>query len=79
MFFLTTYNTWNVILPNLHKRKTLQSTKLQRFSIRILFCAGQGYLSSLSISCTSFAVAVTIRKPLGFYPEAFLAALSAWP
>ena len=53
------------ILPNLCKRKTLQSQKrLQRFRKSIFNFAGRFYLSSFSTSEISFAVAVTIRMPL---------------
>ena len=54
----------NPILPNLRKRKTLQSAKITTLSKNLFSCAGLFYLSSFSTSAISFAVAVTIRMPL---------------
>ena len=58
------------ILPNLCKRKTLQSQKrLQRFLKSIFNFAGRSHSSSFSTSAISFAVAVTIRSPVSLIPS----------
>ena len=58
------------VLPNLRKRKTLQSSKkITTLSIPCSLVTDTSYLPSVSTSAISFAVALTIRMPLSLIPS----------
>ena len=58
------------ILPNFHKRKTLQSSKkITTLSIPCSLVTDISYLPSVSTSAISFAVALTIRMPVSLIPS----------
>ena len=66
-FIPTTEET--LILPNLRKRKTLQSAKITTLPKSIFNFAGRSHSSSFSTSAISFAVAATIRSPVSLIPS----------